>query len=119
MFVDESVMKRVTHSGSLIEEEEVEVRPEHVSIAVLDENVNHYIIRKYFTSDAWLAVESTISLMKENPLYICQVCSKDINDMEDTSIACELCLSWYHMKCVGLVVQPKVKYWFCMRCRRQ
>ena len=41
-----------THPALLIEDEEVEVHPEHVLVAVLDENVNHYIIRKYFMSDA-------------------------------------------------------------------
>ena len=54
MFVDEDVAKRVTASKSLIEEKEVEVRPEYVPTAALDENVDVYIVRKFFTSDAWL-----------------------------------------------------------------
>ena len=56
MFV-EDVAKRVTTSKSLIEEKEVEVRPEYVPTAALDENVDVYIVRKFFTSDAWLTVE--------------------------------------------------------------
>ena len=72
MFVDDNVIKRVMNCKSYIEEEEVEVRPEST---VLDENVNYYLIRKYFTSDAWLAVENTIKEVKESVIYICKVCS--------------------------------------------
>ena len=49
-------------AGSLIEEEEVECRPEKISNAVLDENVDINLIRRFFTEDAWKVVEDVIML---------------------------------------------------------
>ncbi len=46
--------------GKLIEENEVEVRPEKLPDAAIDENVDVHLIRKYFTSDAWLLVEDVL-----------------------------------------------------------
>ena len=114
MFVDDNVIKRVMNCKSYIEEEEVEVRPECISPTVLDENVDYYLIRKYFTSDAWLAVENTIKEVKESVIYICKVCSRDIG--EDTSVGSDHCLNWFHLKCIGKKLQPKSRYWFCFEC---
>ena len=40
----------------LIEEENVECRPEKVSDAEVDENVDISLVRKHFTEDAWQIV---------------------------------------------------------------
>ena len=37
---------------SLIEEEEVERRPEKIPNAIVNENVDVFLVQKYFTSDA-------------------------------------------------------------------
>ena len=42
------------YSCRLIEEEEVEVRPEKLPDATIDDNIDVYLIRKYFTKDALL-----------------------------------------------------------------
>ena len=46
----------------LIEEEQVEVRSELLSDAILDENVNINLIRRFFSNDAWLLVEEVVAL---------------------------------------------------------
>ena len=52
-FVDEKVaIGAVKDSCRLIEEEEVEVRPEKLPDATIDDNIDVYLIRKYFTNDA-------------------------------------------------------------------
>ena len=52
-FVDEKVaIGAVKDSCRLIEEEEVEVRPEKLPDATIDDNIDAYLIRKYFTNDA-------------------------------------------------------------------
>ena len=38
----------------LIKEESVEVQPENLPDAILDDHVDIHLIRKYFTNDAWL-----------------------------------------------------------------
>ena len=45
-FVDKAVMSRVVSSDDLVEEEEVEVRPEKIPRKCLDENVCINQIRK-------------------------------------------------------------------------
>ena len=43
----------------LIDEENVEVCPEKLPDAILDENVHVHLIRRFFTNDAWLLVMDT------------------------------------------------------------
>ena len=49
-----------TQNGKLVQEDDVECRPERVPNSVLDENVDVFLIRKYFSTDAWLMVESIL-----------------------------------------------------------
>ena len=98
----------------LIEEDQVEVRPELLPDAVLDENVDISLIHKFFTSDAWLLASDVVARRKLNPVYLCKICSHDVH--ESASVACDHCLCWFHLKCVGLKKEPKQKFWFCRTC---
>ena len=40
--------------------DQVEVRPENLPDAVLDENVDVYLVRSYFTNDAWMVIKDVI-----------------------------------------------------------
>ena len=48
-FVDEEYADLALKQAVLIEEEHVECQPERVTDAVVDENVDVHLIRKYFT----------------------------------------------------------------------
>lgn len=112
---DDKVESVLRNSSELIEEEEVETRPERLPDAILDENVDIFLIRRFFSSDSWLLVMETIKVMKKKHVYICKTCYHDLHD--NPSIVCDHCLSWYHIHCVGLKEQgPKSRYWFCRRC---
>ena len=50
-FVDKTVVQDA-FDGKLIEEEQVECRPEKIPNSVLDENVDVHFVRSYFTNDA-------------------------------------------------------------------
>ena len=50
----------------LIEEQDVETRPERVPDAVLDENVDVHLIRRFFSNDAWLVVREGVKQKQEN-----------------------------------------------------
>ena len=114
-FVDRTVVGRVLEQhGQLINEEEVECIPEKINHAVLDENVDIYLIRKYFSIDAWLLVEDVLSSKKENIYWICVSCNQDLHSRQ--SIICDLCMNWHHLDCVGLTKIPKAKNWFCRSC---
>ena len=113
-FVHKPVAEKVLKKHSLIEEEEVECRPEKIPNTIVDENVDVYLVRKYFSSDAWLVVEDVIKRKSKAIVWVCQVCQKDLHTQP--SIICDSCLTWYHFKCVSLAKQPKSKTWFCRGC---
>ncbi len=116
-FVDSCIATAaLTNSEYLIDETEVEVRPENLPDAILDENVDVHLIRRFFSRDAWLTVADVVKQKQENPVFVCIYCSHDAD--ESPSILCDHCLSWFHMKCIGLTHGPKAKNWFCRKCHQ-
>ena len=116
-FVDKKVAELALKQAVLIEEEHVECRPERITDAVVDENVDIHLIRKYFTYDAWLLVEQVLTRKKKKMTWICKICHQDLHaKTSGPSIICESCLLWYHFTCAGLSKQPKTKNWFCRSC---
>lgn len=103
-------------NGNIIDEDEVEVRPEKISVSCLDENVCLDSTRKYFSRDAWLAVEGVVQALRENPVYYCGRCTRPIKDDTQSSIVCDCCLRWYHFQCLSLKQPPKSSAWFCREC---
>ena len=100
--------------GILLGEESVECLPEKLPSALLDENLDINIIRKYFDSDGWTAVTREHETRKQQS-WTCQVCTGILVD-SSPSIGCDSCLNWSHWKCVGLTKKPRKKFWFCKEC---
>ena len=115
-FVDPKIVEAVLRKpkGVLIEEDQVEVRPENLPDAILDENVDVHLIRRHFSNDAWMVVQGVVGQKRSNPMYVCKICYHNL--IESQSIVCEHCLSWFHVKCTGLKNLPKQRYWFCRGC---
>ena len=113
-FVEGKVMVAAIKGNCLIEEEHVESKPEKLPDGVLDENADIHLIRRFFMHDAWLLLTNVVKQKRENPSFTCKSCYHDLD--EQLSLVCEHCLSWYHMKCVGLKQEPKVRYWYCRDC---
>ncbi len=101
-------------NGKLVEEDMVECRPEKISNAIIDENVDIHLVRRYFSNDAWLLVQDVVRRKKETDVWTCAVCYHNLDQGE--SIICESCLEWHHFNCVGITRQPKSKNWFCRKC---
>ena len=104
----ESVLK-----GKLIEEEDIETRPERVSASCLDENVCIRNILKYFTNDGWKALLHLVKAVKNETVWYCGRCTNVINDEEENSVVCESCLVWFHFSCTGLRKALKASKSFC------
>lgn len=113
-FVHELVAKGALDRKLIIEEEQVEVRPERISPSCLD-TVCLLSCRKYFSNDGWMAITSVCEAVKKNSVWFCGRCTLQIDDETQSSIQCYSCLSWYHFKCVGLKKGMK-KAWFCCTC---
>ena len=114
-FVEARIAKSAME-GKLIEEEEVETRPEHVSASCLDKNVCLRNVQKYFTHDGWKALLHVVEAVKRETVWYCGRCTNVINDDEEDSIVCESCLVWFHFRCTGLKKAPKASKWFCRQC---
>ncbi len=99
--------------GHLIEEHEVESRPEYVSNAILDDKVDLLLVQRFFTYDAWEAVEQMVKIKSVRPVWFCPTCNKKV---VNNGIVCDCCLQWQHMNCAGLCNAPKSKHWFCSKC---
>ena len=112
----ESKVANSALAGKLIEEEEVEMRPERVSASCFDENVCLKNIQKYFSCDGWAALLHVVEAVKKHPVWYCGRCTNSISDDTENSIICDSCLVWYHFKCTGLEKTPKSKLWFCRSC---
>jgi len=56
-------------------------------ISVLDENVDVYLVRSYFTNDAWLIVEDILKRKTKSTSWICYSCNHDLHTQ--ASIICE------------------------------
>lgn len=113
-FISEEKVMAVMRNNILIEEEDVEVRPECVPMKCLDENVCMPKVRKYFTTDAWELVQNVMKMMRETQEWLCSSCNLALCTSE--SIVCESCLEWFHLKCIGLKTPPKKRTWFCRGC---
>jgi hypothetical protein len=68
----------------------------------VDENVDVYLVRKHFSSGAWLVVEDVIKIENNRVLWICQVCQRDLHS-QPSIIVCDSVLSRMSCCCqVGL-----------------
>ena len=55
-------------AGTIIEEVQVEMRPEKVSASCLDENVFIRSCRKYFSRNVWIALSQVVELKKKHTI---------------------------------------------------
>lgn len=116
-FVGKTIAELALKQVNLIEEEHIECRPERITDAVVDDNVDIHLVRKYFTYDAWLLVEQVLKRKQKKMTWVCNLCHHDLHSKTSgLSIVCESCLQWFHFACVGLSKQPKTKNWFCRAC---
>ncbi|XP_065901369.1 uncharacterized protein [Dysidea avara] len=70
-FVDLQIAKDAIDGSRIIEEYDVEMRPEMVSSSCTDENVCLDMCRKYCTREAWAAINSVVSIIQANPTWYC------------------------------------------------
>ena len=57
---------------TLIDESDIKVQQENISNAVLDDNVDLHIIRKFFTDDAWLLRTDVVKQKRKHCSYVCK-----------------------------------------------
>lgn len=115
-FVDNKVASDAVNCDVIIQEEDIEVRPEKVSASCLDQNVCLDSCRKYCSKDAWIAIQNVVDVLRKDAVYYCGRCTCPIDDEMQPSLLCDCCLTWYHFKCLNLKNSPKAKTWICRTC---
>ena len=88
--------QRAMSGGSPITETALPADMDGISCAMLDETVDIHLVRLYFTQAAWTAI-SAVKTAKNGQL---QVAMWAVGD--DTSLVCEACFVWYHLRCCRL-----------------
>ena len=116
-FLDRQVKESVLARKWLVEEEDVEIRPERIPSTCLEEDVCIQSIQKYFSRDARCALTNVLGVLRSNPVWYYGICAKEINDETENSIKCDSCLTWFHFQCTCIKQSPKAKEWFCHHCR--
>ncbi|XP_037512314.2 uncharacterized protein LOC119389173 [Rhipicephalus sanguineus] len=115
--VGETVCNSVLIRGHIVDESEVEVRPDVLPSALLDYRVKLPSLKKFFTEDAWTSLMSSVATKKKNELWFCHSC-KEKDDGQIKMISCDQCLEWFHWSCVGVrSADAKLKRWFCCACK--
>ena len=75
------------------------------------------IVKSHFQRTAWTLVDKYVKrIKKENYEWMCQICIVDLGDSE--SVQCDVCLSWFHLKCLGRTKTPATKLFFCRSCKK-
>ena len=97
--------------GNLLQEKDIKSL-KNMSSSCLDDNVDLYRLKKYFTPEAW----NTLLRRVQEKLKCEWLCSICYSTLDEEQIACDSCLSWCHFRCVGLSHSPKAKQWFCNTC---
>ena len=85
-FVDVEVANSAVAGDKIVEENDIEVRPEKISVSCLDENVCLESCRKYCSQVAWSALMGVVDILKENPIWYCERCTNPIHDESQASV---------------------------------
>lgn len=110
-FVDTEDAENALTKNILIEESAVESRPDHVTHAILDKNVNLPLMKRFFTTNAWCIVSGVLKVKKRSCQWNCGICDVDLDTTvgdensspnktgssdDKVSLICDFCLTWYH-----------------------
>ena len=89
--------------------------PEKVPKKILDDIVNIYRVKKYFSLDGWKKMSNILQTVEEESFWECPTCRRILDDKKP-QIGCDACLEWFHLECIGKSRAPKAKSWICRAC---
>lgn len=87
----------------LIEEDEVEMRPEQIPASCLDDNVFVPSVQKYFSPDAWIALMNILETVKRNAVRYCGAVQKLLMTKKKTRLFVNRVLTGF----ISLVYQSR------------
>ena len=112
--VDVESVHAAFHLRRTLSEENLILEPDNIPGQIKDSSVDINVLRRFFDSDGWAAVEVLVEGCLSIP-WKCESCRMLLSDSE--SIGCDMCLEWNHLKCINLKKPPKSKYWYCTNCK--
>jgi hypothetical protein len=107
-------------SGNIkIEEEFILISASKKRVKLLYDQVNaigvtDFCLQYYFTEDGYTQMNQLILTIEDTKAWTCYRCDEKL---EETSIGCDYCNEWWHLKCAKLKGPPKTLKWFCIDCK--
>lgn len=117
MLTTNDAASRALHEDKLIDEEDLEERVEKIPKKILEETINVFRVKKYFTNSAWKKMQILQKRVAKEKSWDCNTCHRVLKKHEK-AVGCDACLEWYHVKCTGKSEPPKAKTWVCRSCYR-
>lgn len=109
----------VVHSAltdeKLITEGEIEQSIDKIHRKIVDQTINVYRVKKYFTNSAWKIILILLKKIEKEKSWDCKSCDREFKE-SDVAVGCDACLEWFHVKCIGKAAPPKAKTWVCRTC---
>uniref|UniRef100_T1KTL2 PHD-type domain-containing protein n=1 Tax=Tetranychus urticae TaxID=32264 RepID=T1KTL2_TETUR len=100
--------------------ENVKITSEHVAAIdnlSLQKFRNDFIdlslIEQFFETSAFIEFVNKVNSLK-NKRWLCDSCRKTTGPK--IVLQCDVCLAWYHLRCVGLKSVPKTQFYKCPEC---
>ena len=114
--VSKQAVNGALSKDQLISDADLEQRVEKIPKTTLDqdETVNVFRVKKYFSNSAWKKMKLLLKRVEKEKSWDCKTCDRELKNYQ--ALACDVCLEWYHLKCIGKLEPPKAKTWVCRSC---
>ncbi|CAB3983003.1 zinc finger SWIM domain-containing 3-like [Paramuricea clavata] len=116
MVTSQKVISKALSDDYLIEACDI-FQLEKIPKKIVDEIVNVYRVKKYFSTDGWNTMSHLLEKIANEVGWHCKTCLRELNEKQE-QIGCDVCLEWFHLTCTGKSVPPKTKSWICRSCCR-
>lgn len=77
--------------------------------------INLSLLEPYLQRSALKCVQKQIELTRKNNYeWQCHICEVDLSECE--SVGCDVCLHWFHLRCLKRTRTPCSNFFFCKSC---
>jgi len=112
----EEIINVLDYSYQISYEKIKSIKPNELSDAFLDTDVDASILRKYMSPSAFICLLSLLK-RKNSKKFTCPYCKEQA---KEGVIFCDSCCLWYHYYCVKVTEESveNSKYFFCVTCQK-
>lgn len=96
------------------------VEENSIKQSFLSEQININLIKDYINVEGYKYLQGVIRSKKRGAKYTCTICELSV---EEESVECDCCCTWFHFDCVGIDKIERQKFytstvlWYCSECK--